>query len=204
MGRLPRVIDDGLIYQKLVDVHTPKANVQYTTLDRNPLKSVRNRYQTNTILNTSHEPKSTTVFDLKYRSYDMFTIIQEFTEKYCGFRGSLFSVHPLSGCERLPNSVRGEGGTIRRPNSDDPVLDPDSSPRLSDSRRSRSMAKKKAPTKKAVGSLLNEGSAKSKAKTKAGVDPKETTVSVDVTSDGVPMTAPISGFKVRMYRTGLG
>jgi len=66
------------------------------------------------------------------------------------------------------------------------------------------MAKKKAPTKKAVGSLLNEGSAKSKAKTKAGVDPKETTVSVDVTSDGVPMTAPISGIKVRMYRTGLG
>ena len=41
-----------------------------------PLKSVRNRHQTNTILNTSHEPKSTTVFDLKYRSYDMFTIIQ--------------------------------------------------------------------------------------------------------------------------------
>ena len=66
-----------------------------------PLKSVRNRHQTNTILNTSHEPKSTTVFDLKYRSYDMFTIIQEFTEKYCGFRGSLFSIHPLSGCERL-------------------------------------------------------------------------------------------------------
>ena len=32
----------------------------------------------------------------------MFTIIQEFTEKYCGFRGSLFSIHPLSGCERLP------------------------------------------------------------------------------------------------------
>jgi len=31
----------------------------------------------------------------------MFTIIQEFTEKYCGFRGSLFSIHPLSGCERL-------------------------------------------------------------------------------------------------------
>ena len=28
-------------------------------------------------------------------------IIQEFTEKYCGFRGSLFSIHPLSGCERL-------------------------------------------------------------------------------------------------------
>ena len=31
----------------------------------------------------------------------MFTIIQEFTEKYRGFRGSLFSIHPLSGCERL-------------------------------------------------------------------------------------------------------
>src|SRR5271166_4936042 len=101
MGRLPRVIDDGLIYQKLVDVHTPKANVQYTTLDRKPLKSVRNRHQTNTILNTSHEPKSTTVLELKYRSYEMFTIIQEFTEKYRGFRGSLFSIHPLSGCERL-------------------------------------------------------------------------------------------------------
>ncbi len=52
-------------------------------------------------MNTSHEPKSTTVLELKYRSYDMFTIIQEFTEKYCGFRGSLFSIHPLSGCERL-------------------------------------------------------------------------------------------------------
>ena len=85
----------------LVDVHTPKANVQYTTLDRKPLKSVRNRHQTNTILNTSHEPKSTTVLELKYRSYEMFTIIQEFTEKYRGFRGSLFSIHPLSGCERL-------------------------------------------------------------------------------------------------------
>ena len=84
-----------------VDVHTPKANVQYTTLDRKPLKSVRNRHQTNTILNTSHEPKSTTVLELKYRSYEMFTIIQEFTEKYRGFRGSLFSIHPLSGCERL-------------------------------------------------------------------------------------------------------
>ena len=36
----------------------------------------------------------------------MFTIIQEFTEKYCGFRGSLFSIHPLSGCERLlPNGI---------------------------------------------------------------------------------------------------
>ncbi|MGZ5949904.1 MAG: hypothetical protein ACXWO1_07180 [Isosphaeraceae bacterium] len=85
----------------VVDVHTPKANVQYTTLDRKPLKSVRNRHQTNTILNTSHEPKSTTVLELKYRSYEMFTIIQEFTEKYRGFRGSLFSIHPLSGCERL-------------------------------------------------------------------------------------------------------
>src|SRR5271157_3834086 len=88
-----------------VDVHTPKANVQYTTLDRKPLKSVRNRHQTNTILNTSHEPKSTTVLELKYRSYEMFTIIQEFTEKYRGFRGSLFSIHPLSGCERLRLSV---------------------------------------------------------------------------------------------------
>ena len=87
-----------------VDVHTPKANVQYTTLDRKPLKSVRNRHQTNTILNTSHEPKSTTVLELKYRSYEMFTIIQEFTEKYRGFRGSLFSIHPLSGCERLPGA----------------------------------------------------------------------------------------------------
>src|SRR5271166_6158362 len=105
MGRLPRVIDDGLIYQKLVDVHTPKANVQYTTLDRKPLKSVRNRHQTNTILNTSHEPKSTTVLELKYRSYEMFTIIQEFTEKYRGFRGSLFSIHPLSGCERLRRRI---------------------------------------------------------------------------------------------------
>ena len=84
-----------------VAVHTPKANVQCTTLDGKPLKSVRNRHQTNTILNTSHEPKSTTVLELKYRSYDMFTIIQEFTEKYCGFRGSLFSIHPLSGYERL-------------------------------------------------------------------------------------------------------
>ena len=84
-----------------VDVHTPKANVQCTTLDRKPLKSVRNRHQTNTILNTLHEPKSTTVLELKYRSYEMFTIIQEFTEKYRGFRGSLFSIHPLSGCERL-------------------------------------------------------------------------------------------------------
>src|SRR5208337_1468972 len=78
----------------LVDLHTPKANVQCTTLDRKPLKSVRNRHQTNTILNTSHEPKSTTVLELKYRSYEMFTIIQEFTEKYRGFRGSLFSIHP--------------------------------------------------------------------------------------------------------------
>ena len=84
-----------------VAVHTPKANVQCTTLDGKPLKSVRNRHQTNTILNTSHEPKSTTVLELKYRSYEMFTIIQEFTEKYRGFRGSLFSIHPLSGCERL-------------------------------------------------------------------------------------------------------
>src|SRR5271157_5203658 len=84
-----------------VDVHTLKANVQYTTLDRKPLKPVRNRHQTNTILNTSHEPKSTTVLELKYRSYEMFTIIQEFTEKYRGFRGSLFSIHPHSGCERL-------------------------------------------------------------------------------------------------------
>ena len=92
----------GLAHVVLVDVHTPKANVQYTTLDRKPLKSVRNRHQTNTILNTSHEPKSTTVLELKYRSYEMFTIIQEFTEKYRGFRGSLFSIHPLSGCERLP------------------------------------------------------------------------------------------------------
>src|SRR5271166_719399 len=90
-----------------VDVHTPKANVQYTTLDRKPLKSVRNRHQTNTILNTSHEPKSTTVLELKYRSYEMFTIIQEFTEKYRGFRGSLFSIHPLSGCERLPRERAG-------------------------------------------------------------------------------------------------
>ena len=89
-----------------VDVHTPKANVQCTTLDRKPLKSVRNRHQTNTILNTLHEPKSTTVLELKYRSYEMFTIIQEFTEKYRGFRGSLFSIHPLSGCERLPASFR--------------------------------------------------------------------------------------------------
>ena len=89
-----------------VDVHTPKANVQYTTLDRKPLKSVRNRHQTNTILNTSHEPKSTTVLELKYRSYEMFTIIQEFTEKYRGFRGSLFSIHPLSGCERLPQRIK--------------------------------------------------------------------------------------------------
>src|SRR5208337_5131873 len=88
-----------------VDVHTPKANVQYRTLDRKPLKSVRNRHQTNTILNTSHEPKSTTVLELKYRSYEMFTIIQEFTEKYRGFRGSLFRIHPLSGCERLPLEV---------------------------------------------------------------------------------------------------
>ena len=87
--------------KKQVDVHTPKANVQCTTLDRKPLKSVRNRHQTNTILNTLHEPKSTTVLELKYRSYEMFTIIQEFTEKYRGFRGSLFSIHPLSGCERL-------------------------------------------------------------------------------------------------------
>src|SRR5271166_2816592 len=102
-GRVPgnrreRVLDHRPL---LVDVHTPKANVQYTTLDRKPLKSVRNRHQTNTILNTSHEPKSTTVLELKYRSYEMFTIIQEFTEKYRGFRGSLFSIHPLSGCERL-------------------------------------------------------------------------------------------------------
>ena len=93
--------DAHRVHTSNVDVHTPKANVQYTTLDRKPLKSVRNRHQTNTILNTSHEPKSTTVLELKYRSYDMFTIIQEFTEKYRGFRGSLFSIHPLSGCERL-------------------------------------------------------------------------------------------------------
>src|SRR5208337_2626520 len=93
-----------VVVRLIVDVHTPKANVQYTTLDRKPLKSVRNRHQTNTILNTSHEPKSTTVLELKYRSYEMFTIIQEFTEKYCGFRGSLFSIHPLSGCERLLES----------------------------------------------------------------------------------------------------
>ena len=91
----------GNFHSFVVAVHTPKANVQYTTLDGKPLKSVRNRHQTNTILNTSHEPKSTTVLELKYRSYDMFTIIQEFTEKYCGFRGSLFSIHPLSGYERL-------------------------------------------------------------------------------------------------------
>ena len=97
---LHHLLDDN------VDVHTPKANVQCTTLDRKPLKSVRNRHQTNTILNTLHEPKSTTVLELKYRSYEMFTIIQEFTEKYRGFRGSLFSIHPLSGCERLHDNVR--------------------------------------------------------------------------------------------------
>lgn len=97
-----------------VDVHTPKANVQYTTLDRKPLKSVRNRHQTNTILNTSHEPKSTTVLELKYRSYEMFTIIQEFTEKYRGFRGSLFSIHPLSGCERLPETYSDQRTECRR------------------------------------------------------------------------------------------
>src|SRR5208337_3617421 len=96
-----------VVVRLIVDVHTPKANVQYTTLDRKPLKSVRNRHQTNTILNTSHEPKSTTVLELKYRSYEMFTIIQEFTEKYRGFRGSLFSIHPLSGCERLPRERAG-------------------------------------------------------------------------------------------------
>ena len=75
-----------------VDVHTPKANVQCTTLDRKPLKSVRNRHQTNTILNTLHEPKSTTVLELKYRSYEMFTIIQEFTEKYRDFEAA-YSVY---------------------------------------------------------------------------------------------------------------
>src|SRR5208337_1755170 len=100
-----------VVVRLIVDVHTPKANVQYTTLDRKPLKSVRNRHQTNTILNTSHEPKSTTVLELKYRSYEMFTIIQEFTEKYRGFRGSLFSIHPLSGCERLPSLVRHSAGS---------------------------------------------------------------------------------------------
>jgi len=41
----------------------------------------------------------------------MFTIIQEFTEKYRGFRGSLFSIHPLSGCERLPSLVRQSAGS---------------------------------------------------------------------------------------------
>src|SRR5208337_5633062 len=102
-----------VVVRLIVDVHTPKANVQYTTLDRKPLKSVRNRHQTNTILNTSHEPKSTTVLELKYRSYEMFTIIQEFTEKYRGFRGSLFSIHPLSGCERL----RGKHAHSPRPTS---------------------------------------------------------------------------------------
>ena len=56
-------------------------------------------------MNTLHEPKSTTVLELKYRSYEMFTIIQEFTEKYRGFRGSLFSIHPLSGCERLRGTI---------------------------------------------------------------------------------------------------
>src|SRR5208337_918305 len=61
-------------------------------------RGVNGYHQTNTILNTSHEPKSTAVLELKYRSYEMFTIIQEFTEKYRGFRGSLFSIHPLSGC----------------------------------------------------------------------------------------------------------
>ena len=41
----------------------------------------------------------------------MFTIIQEFTEKYCGFRGSLFSIHPLSGYERL-QSHRGKSNKL--------------------------------------------------------------------------------------------
>src|SRR5271165_3656370 len=48
----------------------------------------------------------------------MFTIIQEFTEKYCGFRGSLFSIHPLSGCERLHRSPPPRTGTyysMRKP-----------------------------------------------------------------------------------------
>ena len=111
-GLIARLLvgNKGMVYSVAfssdVDVHTPKANVQCTTLDRKPLKSVRNRHQTNTILNTLHEPKSTTVLELKYRSYEMFTIIQEFTEKYRGFRGSLFSIHPLSGCERLPSDGR--------------------------------------------------------------------------------------------------
>ena len=43
----------------------------------------------------------------------MFTIIQEFTEKYRGFRGSLFSIHPLSGCERLQHEP-GEQGLLAR------------------------------------------------------------------------------------------
>ena len=42
----------------------------------------------------------------------MFTIIQEFTEKYRGFRGSLFSIHPLSGCERLLPREVGEGSDV--------------------------------------------------------------------------------------------
>src|SRR5208337_2685754 len=104
-----------VVVRLIVDVHTPKANVQYTTLDRKPLKSVRNRHQTNTILNTSHEPKSTTVLELKYRSYEMFTIIQEFTEKYRGFRGSLFSIHPLSGCERLRKPLETQEKVTRWP-----------------------------------------------------------------------------------------
>jgi len=103
----------GFVVRATVDVHTPKANVQYTTLDRKPLRPVRNRHQTNTILNTSHEPKSTTVLELKCRSYEMFTIIQEFTEKYRGFRGSLFSIHPLSGCERLRATASKWGFFIR-------------------------------------------------------------------------------------------
>src|SRR5208337_690379 len=109
-----------VVVRLIVDVHTPKANVQYTTLDRKPLKSVRNRHQTNTILNTSHEPKSTTVLELKYRSYEMFTIIQEFTEKYrdCSIatgadskiarqeRGESTS-DPLNASELAPNSANG-------------------------------------------------------------------------------------------------
>jgi len=70
------------VLPKKVAVHTPKANVQYTTLDGKPLKSVRNRHQANTILNISYEAKSTAVLEVKYRSYEMFTIIQEFAEKY--------------------------------------------------------------------------------------------------------------------------
>ena len=59
------VIDFHLMSER-VDIHTPKEMFSLQSSTRT-LESIRNSYRTNPILNTSHEPKSTTVLELKYR-----------------------------------------------------------------------------------------------------------------------------------------